>query len=255
MRSLVALSRSPDRVVDAAAAALALVLHVGLVVGSPRASAIATPPRREAVHLFDVEPPPAPMEEPAPAPTETPTPSRVPRERVADRAPPPPPAPSDATPSPAEDLPLDLGAVVVSGVGGVAFGPTGGGGTGAPRSSPPAPVGPQPTAPGPRVARGASDLSSDVRPPAGLDRLLESHYPAEARAQGTTGSARVRLRVDEQGRVVSATITNESPAGVGFGSACRRMLLEGPTWEPALDPAGVPIARVGRDFRCRFELR
>jgi hypothetical protein len=69
------------------------------------------------------------------------------------------------------------------------------------------------------------------------------------------GSARVRLRFGVDGRVLGATVLSESPDGASFGSACRRMLLEGPTWAPALDPSGAPIARVGRDFRCQFDLR
>ena len=244
-----------SRSVDAIAAVLALVLHGTLVVVTPRASAVELETHYAEVELFEVETPPPRIETPEPPPPELPSNPRVARTTTPDRAPPSStvtPSIENSAPAPT-DLPLDLSASVLAGNDGIAFGNTGGGGGSSARLSNEAPR--PAAAPAERVARGASDLSEDVRPPPGLDRMLEAYFPSTARAQGIAGSARVRLRFDVSGRVLSATVTSESPPGSAFGAACRRMLLDAPNWTPALDPAGVPIARVGRDFHCRFELR
>lgn len=242
------------RSVDAVAAVLALALHAGLVLAAPRAVAVAPAPRLSEVDLFEVETPPPRTELPEPPTAELPESPRVARSPTPDRAPRSTsvsPSAQSAAPAPA-DGPLDLSATVITGNEGIAFGGAGGGGSSS-RMTTAAP--PAAAAPAERVARGASDLSEDVRPPPGLDQMLEAYFPPEARALGVSGAARVRMRFDVTGRIVGATVSSEAPPGSGFGAACRRMLLDAPSWSPALDPVGAPIARVGRDFRCRFELR
>lgn len=243
--------------VDLAAAGLAFALHLAIVLVAPRGVASATERAvPEPVHVFDL----APIEEPqvvpeVPEPEAPVEPARV--TRTVERSPrAEAPAPAEPSVPSTSEAPLDLSSMVVGGAEGMDFGRVGGGGSASGvRAAPTTPT-PQPVVEaGPRVARGPEDLSTDVRPPPGLDGLLESFYPSNARAQGLAGSARVRLRFDVEGRVVAATLVSETPTGSGFGSACRRMLLEGPRWTPALDPEGSPIARAGRDFRCRFELR
>jgi TonB family protein len=93
------------------------------------------------------------------------------------------------------------------------------------------------------------DLS--IRPfPPDLDGSLRSNYPPEARARGIGGSARVRARVEPDGRIKSATLVEETFAG--FGEACRRTLT-GSRWSPPQDRSGRPVA-TEIVYTCHFEV-
>lgn len=95
------------------------------------------------------------------------------------------------------------------------------------------------------VASG--DLSEKPRPPA-LDAALRRHYPAEARMRAISGSASLRVRIDADGRVRSASLLSESFAG--FGDACRSAVV-GSRWSPPRDQAGRAVATEVR-YTCRF---
>ena len=49
-------------------------------------------------------------------------------------------------------------------------------------------------------------------------------------------------------------IVSESPANEGFGAACRQAILDGPSWEPALDNDGRPGPFVVSPFVCTFDV-
>lgn len=270
MTSVSAFASSPTRprfeaAIDGVAIAVALLGHASLLLVD--AAALARPSRDERPPLafVDVAAPPAPRppsppspSSPPPAESNTRPPMRA-RPSASRAAEPAAPVPTEATPAASEPAPepLDLGGVLVSDVGGVEFGSgrASGAGIGSSPGASHSAATSAATGRSERVARGPEDLSVDVRPPEGLDALLEANYPSRARAQGLVGSARVRMRIDADGRVSSAIVLDEAPAGAGFGAACLRTLLAGPRWTAARDVGGTPIARVGRSFRCRFELR
>jgi TonB family protein len=91
------------------------------------------------------------------------------------------------------------------------------------------------------------DLSSRPSPPA-LGSALERYYPADARRAGSSGSAKVKARIDPDGVVRSVTLLNESAAG--FGTACTRA-LQGSHWGAPKDKAGHSVATEIR-YTCRF---
>jgi TonB family protein len=91
------------------------------------------------------------------------------------------------------------------------------------------------------------DLSSRPSPPA-LGAALERYYPPDARRGGTSGSAKVRARIDPDGVVRRVALLDES--GAGFGSACTRA-LQGSQWGAPKDKAGRSVATEIR-YTCRF---
>jgi TonB family protein len=93
------------------------------------------------------------------------------------------------------------------------------------------------------------DLS--VRPfPPDLDGSLRSNYPSEARSRAIGGTARVRARIESDGRVKGIAVLDETFAG--FGEACKRT-LSGSRWSPPQDRAGQPVA-TEIVYTCHFEV-
>jgi protein TonB len=230
-----------------------LVLH-GVAyasLGAPSAAPQIAPRRTQL--RFDVtksqsrEPP-----KPPPPTPEPPKPKAAPRPAAK-----PQPAPAPPPPEAAAALPPASDGVTLAATGdGPGFGmPLGSGGDLSPTrpptqpavspSLPVAPALPRPRADPPLVA--ASDLSSRPSPPS-LGAALERNYPAAARQRGSSGSAKVRARIDPDGVVRHVTLLEESEAG--FGTACTRT-LNGSRWGAPKDKAGRSVATEIR-YTCRF---
>jgi TonB family protein len=190
--------------------------------------------------------PPKPQLEKAPKPRSKPEPPATP-------LPPATPAPA-ATPPPAEP-PVSTGVTLAADGAGVGFAmPLGSGGSLDPagRGSP-APL--QPQAPAATKSRAplepalvaVGDLSAKPAPPP-LAAALERNYPADARRRGSSGSAKVRARIDPDGVVRRVSLLDESAAG--FGEACSHTLT-GSRWAAPKDKVGHPVATEIR-YTCRF---
>jgi len=92
-----------------------------------------------------------------------------------------------------------------------------------------------------------ADLSRPPSPPS-LDEALARRYPAAARAEGRSGRAVVRARIEPDGRaVVVGVVTATEPA---FGEACR-LTVDGSRWRPPLDARGAPVA-TEVSYTCTF---
>lgn len=221
------------------------------------------------------EPEPAPepeIAEPEPPPTPPPEPTRRERRREEPET---TPDPTPAVETPEEPPPMEeriedftgttltsatatAGPAVIAGSGAPITGPPGAAtGTTTGRSRRGAPDG----APGgtgtDEAASGdpivpMADLSRRPRAPEGLRDALVRHYPAEYRARGIEGSARVSFVLYPGSRLTRFRIVFESDAG--FGQACREMLQESTGWDDPLDQQGNPVAtRV--TFTCDFSIR
>jgi len=92
-------------------------------------------------------------------------------------------------------------------------------------------------------------LSKKPVPPS-LGNALKRNYPPDAKRQGKSGEAKVRARIEADGRIRLAKVSFESASG--FGSACRKTLLSS-KWS-------APVNRVGKQvptwvsYRCKFRI-
>lgn len=235
-----------------------LVASVGVHGALLGARSHPAPPRARpattSVVRFSVAPLPPP---PAPLSPPTASPPPLKAKRVPPRA---TPAPQPVAAEPEATPPPELtGTTLVSDVAGAAFmAPEGSGSTrdGAVRTasgssgdvpSPPARRGPP--VPPPPVATPLSMLSRKPMPPP-LENALQRNYPARARSQGQSGEAKVRARIEPNGKVTLAKVTFESSGG--FGDACRSTLLAS-TWSTPLDARGRPVA-TWVTYRCKFRI-
>jgi len=86
-------------------------------------------------------------------------------------------------------------------------------------------------------------LAATATPPvprAPYERLVSADdYPPAARAQGLTGTARVKLDVAPTGRVAGCTILASSGTALLDGATCR-LLAARARFHPAQDEAGNP---------------
>lgn len=203
-------------------------------------------------------PPPPPAAEP-PKPHEP-----AARPKLAPKAAPKlaEPAPPKAEAKPAEEAPVDLTGVTLTGGDGSSWSSVVG--NGAALKGPASRIG--------RVTgnnrAGASDgvvggrgkapvlvneasLSRKPIPPEGMDALLVQYYPARARAQGVAGSALLRVRILADGRVGEMKIVRESD-DYGFGVACTK-LLQLRRWQAPLDRRGEPVS-TEISYLCEFEV-
>jgi TonB family protein len=98
---------------------------------------------------------------------------------------------------------------------------------------------------------GEASLSRKPVPPDGMDALLEQYFPPRARAQGVSGSALLRVRVNADGRVGEMQTLRET-GDYGFGAACSKALRQ-KRWQPPLDKQGQPVATEIR-YSCEFEV-
>lgn len=236
-----------------------LVIHAGFLAGAsavielfPREPARPTP----RLELVEVEvppvlkPPPPPVPEPEPQRPPEPAPRDPPKVRpapairaVQPQAPPPsetppPPSPSpDPGGSPVVSMPdIAPGATGVA----VALGPrntgrvgrggtgggTGSGSGGGSGEAPPVPVSIATIKTAAR-ARGDYDYTKD--------------YPAEARRLGIEGDLRVRLTVDDKGKVKAAVLLNRLGHGLDELALARAREIQ---FDPARDTDDRPVSSV-----------
>ena len=228
------------------AALVALGIHAGFAAfAAEREPEAKLPPPPVDVELAFREPPPPPPPAPEPVKEPEPPPKAEAPKPIAKAAPAPPPpaakagavltAPPDPTPSPTEAEPFDFtsdpnshvyGSGVVA-VGGTATHGLEGarvGGTGiAPKRD---------AAPGDGLT-AASDLSQKPR--------LREADPCRGffpnTAHDDVAVASVRVVIGKNGKVSSANVVSESPAGQGFGGAARRCMLD-QVFAPAIDRNG-----------------
>src|SRR5262245_20938524 len=203
------------------------------------------------VDLIDIEvppvlkPPPPPVEKPVPKEPEQPRPRPRPAQEVRSTPPPPPdqppPPPDDSGGSPEiampDIAPSATGVAVASGqrtTGRIGRGGSGGGtgsgtGAGAASEPPPTPVSVATikTRAMPRGDYGFFDAGKD--------------YPAEARQLGIEGVIRVRLVVDDKGKVKSAVLLNKLGHGLDELALDRAKKIE---FEPAKDTDNKAVSSV-----------
>jgi TonB family protein len=245
--------------------ALAGTIAVHLAAVTAGDALVVTHPRRPwvpAPHLELVEvelppvvkplPPPPAAEPPPPAPAEpTPPPRAAPRAHAVrsvapPRAPepPPPPTPSEApTPSGGEQVVhMDDVAPGATGVG-VAVGKSVTGRVGRGGSGGEAGAGTG-SGTGDEIARPVSVATIKTRAlPRGDYAFFDAgkDYPAQARALAIEGAIRVRLVVDEHGKVTSRVLLNKLGHGLDELALRRAAEIE---FEPAIDTDNHPVTSV-----------
>ncbi len=229
-------------------------------LGYAKRHAAKLPPVAIVMEVSD-QAPPLVKPEPKPEPPAKPEPTQPLAPAPAPRAAEPPPKVA-AAPDVKAAGPVDLSGVTLSndsgdaswssplGDGSAWSGPLSGVRAKVAPSVPPASsvaVTARPAAQAAPALVAVSDLSQKPQPPP-LDAALRAYYPAEARQRAISGSASLRLRIDPDGRVRTASVLSESFAG--FGDACRRALLNS-SWTPPKDQSGRAVATEVR-YTCRF---
>jgi outer membrane biosynthesis protein TonB len=234
----------PHRHRLAIAALVALVAHGGLGLITVGREPLAATPAPVDVELAFREPPPPPPEPEKEEPKEPEPPKAEAPKPIAKLAAPPPAARAgavltaapDPTPEPSAE-PFDFtsdpnshvyGSGVVA-VGGTADHGLAGARVGGTGIAPVRPVGDGLTAVG--------DLSQ--KPRLRRDDPCRGFFPDAARDD--VAAVSVRVVIGKDGRVSSANVVSESPAGQGFGAAARRCMLD-EVFVPALDRQGMSAA-------------
>lgn len=192
-------------------------------------------------------PPPVPKEpepqQPEPPPREQPKP----RQRVAaqEQPPPPeqapPPIPDDPTPAGGDEVyqmpdiaPAATGVPVKPGkrnTGRIGRGGSGGGtgaGSGSGTADEPAPV-------------SVATIKTRAMPKGDYSYFTGADYPEEAKQLGIEGSIKVRLIVDDKGKVKSADLVNRLGSGLDELALRRAKQIE---FEPAKDTNDRPVTSV-----------
>jgi protein TonB len=223
------------------------------------------PPPSDVLAMHEMEftveePPPEPETPPPPPPEPEPPEPEPPKARAPKAAAPEPEPPPEEAPPP-EQAPEEVadftgttltaegaGWATRTGTGGALTGPVG-----KIRSKPSntdqvasKPAGPT----GPRVVPLKS-LARKPAPPAGLDALLERHYPKRARTQGVEGRASVEIRILPTGKLSIGKVQREWPAGFDFADACLKTLRDAQAFSPGLDRDGSAVA-TDINFSCEF---
>lgn len=237
------------------ASALALVAHSALATYAlGRVRDITREPAALAVEFLDAEPPPPPPPEPEPeAPaaserTAVPPASPPPAARAANLVTAKEDVPSAQAPEEPVDFTTDPNGTSFGG-GVVARGGTADFGVKGALAGPARPAVTQ--------AKATAGTGGELVPLANLSRkpaLGESDpcrgfFPSSA--QDDAASAGVFVVLSKTGKVTSARVVTESPAGQGFGAAARACMLS-KSFVPALDRSGNPAAtslRVNVRFR------
>ena len=106
-----------------------------------------------------------------------------------------------------------------------------------------------PQAPPPPPVEALKNLLKRPSPPPLAD-ALRRNYPAAARAQGKSGEAKVRARVDADGRIRKVRILSESSSG--FGRSCEKTLEES-RWSAPVSRSGEKVA-TWISYRCSFRV-
>ncbi|MBI5478162.1 MAG: TonB family protein [Deltaproteobacteria bacterium] len=245
---------------DLVAGAVALTLHAGVAYGLARVPPRPATPRS----LIEVEfrpraspPPPAPGVAPPPVPATREPPAR----RAAARpraATPLAVAPSTRPPSPAArpvyGVSLDsLGDASGPGLAMPVGDTTDPAARSLPRpTAPPAPLRPAGPPPGPSY-RPASELRVKTKPKVDVVACGNSVvYPPEAQRQGIEGELRLRVSLDETGRVVDVRVV----VGLGHGldQAAVHAIKHKCKFAPAIATDGTAVAFVIPSYVFRFDL-
>lgn len=245
---------------------LSIVIHGGILSQTAGAKPLATPEETLAPVHFTVAPLPEPEPEPESVPEVEPEPLVLP-EPLAPKVPEPtteePPPESEeppAEPPPSEQLPageVSGTTLIADGVGDFSA-PVGNGAarSGAFRSKSSTPRRVIRTskrsvlaAPLPAEVVPIKDLKKQPAPPF-LGDALKRNYPSQAKQQGRSGEAKIRAKVDKNGRITVATIAMETSGG--FGEACRKTLLDS-RWSAPLNKEGKEVA-TWISYRCKFRI-
>jgi TonB family protein len=230
-----------------------LAIHAGIFVIADAVTGMPHEPRKPTPHVELVEievppvlkPPPPPVRAPEPVKPPEPAPPETPKPRAAavqPVAPPPPSEPPPPAPAPAPDPggaptvsmpdlgPAATGVAVAPGpvnTGKVGRGGTGTGtGSGAGAGADPVPV-PMSVASIKTLARAKGDYD------------YTKDYPAEARQLGIEGDIRVRLTVDDKGKVKAAVLLNRLGHGLDEMAMAHAQRIE---FEPARDTDDHPVS-------------
>jgi len=102
--------------------------------------------------------------------------------------------------------------------------------------------------PGPRV-EPLKDLLKRPVPP-DLGDSLRRNYPSLARAQGKSGEAKIRARVDADGHIRITQLVSESAPG--FGASCEKTLKQS-RWSAPVHHSGQAVA-TWISYRCSFKV-
>jgi TonB family protein len=84
--------------------------------------------------------------------------------------------------------------------------------------------------------------------PPQLGDALRRNYPPAARAQGKSGEAKVRAKVEADGSISEVRIMSESSGG--FGESCKKTLQQS-RWSAPVSKKGTPVA-TWISYRCSF---
>ncbi|QQR89232.1 MAG: energy transducer TonB [Myxococcales bacterium] len=97
-----------------------------------------------------------------------------------------------------------------------------------------------------------SNLARKPAPPSDIQNTLERNYPKQAQRLGIEGTARLKLRINPDGRPSNFKVLSQTGSH-GFAEACSKTLSEG-RWQPPLDKNGKAVA-TEISFTCVFEIR
>ena len=202
-------------------------------------------------------PPPPPAAEPPKAQEPPSRPKAAPKAVPKPAATPEPPA----EPKVADEAPVDLTGVTLTGGDGASWSSVVG--NGAQLKGPAGRIGKVPNkdkagdsngvvgSQGTAPVVSEASLSRKPIPPEGMNDLLVQYYPPRARAQGVAGSALLRVRILADGQVAKMKLIRESD-DYGFGEACMK-LLRLRRWQAPLDRRGMPVA-TEISYVCEFEV-
>ncbi|GEJ58611.1 energy transducer TonB [Anaeromyxobacter diazotrophicus] len=208
------------------------------LVEAPKALPAPEPPRPEPAREAPRSPPRPPRVAKLPAPREAPPPRAPP-------APPPPNAPPPPDASRAAPPRIGISMESTTTAGGVAA-PVGNTLYGRPpeRAEDPAAVKPY------RAERYAAPSQVTTLPePLGCE-IPKAEYPEEARRLGVEGEVRLRLLVDEEGRVREARVVRDP--GHGFGAVAARAARAYCRFRPARKDGAAVATEI--PYTIRFEL-
>jgi periplasmic protein TonB len=250
---------------DVITAAIAVVLHAGLAVaivrdsGAPRVRS-----RPIEVEFRPPKPPPAKpvvAEEPAPARKEPARPVRAAPRKLAAVTEPPAPAPTPSEPPPeaeppprpappvygiAMESPTATASPVSAPVGGSTVADPG-------RAGRPGPPGAPGGTPDGRDSAPVSALNVKVMPEIDTDACGRTiTYPPAAERNGIEGEVRLRVTLDERGRVSSVRVI--SGLGYGLDQAAVEALKHRCKFTPAIADDGRPVPFVVESYTFNFEL-
>jgi TonB family protein len=246
-------------------AGIAVIIHIGLGVTVSRAGKSPARPRppKQVVLEFAKRPEPKPAPELAPAPAATPaTPHAPVARKVAVRAPrpvahtaapaarasAPPAATPSASPPPMYAVAMASTTEVAQAVG-VPGGKVGGTGTGRPGAAL-SPTGGNGSGDGFK-AISARDVGS--LPEVDTDACGRAAvYPREAEQSGIEGDVRLRVALNEQGKVHAVRVL--SGLGAGLDAAAVDAIKNRCRFKPARGRDGQPVAFVIESYKFHFEL-